>query len=198
MAQQLQKQGHEIALLAVLDTAAPGFSTEISDPKLDDAKLLIMIARVIEQIHGKSLEIRYDVLQSLEANEQLNYIQQKLQLIKVLPSLAGTDFIRATLQTVKANYQLHYVPPNIYPTRVKLFRAASEVVLDDIHNNTIGIRVSSDIQQEPTCGWSQFIGKPVETYWVPGNHITMMVKPHVQELAKYLKICLDRAQETFE
>ena len=40
-------------------------------------------------------------------------------------------------------------------------------------------------------GWDKYSLKPVETYEVPGEHITMLAEPHVQVLAKHLKVCLE-------
>ncbi|MDZ8262760.1 amino acid adenylation domain-containing protein [Nostoc sp. ChiQUE01b] len=188
MAQQLHKQGQEVALLAVLDTLPPVSTIYLRDNNLDDAKLLTMLVKAIEYTSGKSLHVKYEVLHSLETNEQLNYIKEKLQLVNFLPTWGGTDFLRRTLQTLKANFQLHYAPNNISPTRIILFRA-SEVVPEDIYSI---FTIPPEIRQESTYGWSQFMNESVETYLVPGNHITMVVKPHVQTLVKYLKVCLDR------
>jgi thioesterase domain-containing protein len=43
-------------------------------------------------------------------------------------------------------------------------------------------------------GWDQVSSEPVETYSVPGDHITMMTEPHVRVLAEKLRACLDKAQ----
>jgi thioesterase domain-containing protein len=46
--------------------------------------------------------------------------------------------------------------------------------------------------REPTWGWGPFAAGPVAVHWVPGDHITMMTKPHVQVLAERLKACLNQ------
>jgi thioesterase domain-containing protein len=43
-------------------------------------------------------------------------------------------------------------------------------------------------------GWSEFSSEPVDIHFVLGNHITIMVEPHVQVLAEKLKACIQQAQ----
>jgi thioesterase domain-containing protein len=80
------------------------------------------------------------------------------------------------VQVFKANHQTHYVPHEVYPNQITVF-PASEQFCDD-----------------PAMGWDQVSSEPVETYSVPGDHITMVTEPHVQVLAEKLRACLDKAQ----
>ncbi|MFP4411180.1 non-ribosomal peptide synthetase [Coleofasciculus sp.] len=187
MAQQLQKQGHEVALVAILDTEAPVPGRHPVSVDWDDAKWLTRIANVIERFLGKNLGISYDILRPLAPDEQLNYIGEQLKTIGLLPPEAGLKQVRGLVQVFKANYQASdsYVPQEVYPTRVAFFRA-SEVYSEDSVSNE-----SSQIRQEPTWGWNQLAAEPVELHVVPGDHITMFAEPHVQVLAERLKFCLD-------
>jgi thioesterase domain-containing protein len=84
--------------------------------------------------------------------------------------LCKADF-RAT-----QNYVLHQ-----YPGRITLFKAGQELA-----------GTSSD----PTLGWSQWAAAGVDVHIVPGNHATMVYKPHVEVLAGKLRACLDQVQAT--
>ncbi|MCC5626174.1 alpha/beta fold hydrolase, partial [Nostoc sp. CHAB 5715] len=132
MAQQLQKQGHEVALVAILDTEAPIPGRHLIGVDWDDAKWLTRITNLVERFFGKNQEISYEALHSLKPEEQLNYIGERLKTINLLPLEAGIKQIRGLMQVFKANYQAsaHYVPQEVYPTRITLFRA-SEVYLED-------------------------------------------------------------------
>jgi len=46
-------------------------------------------------------------------------------------------------------------------------------------------------------GWSDW-AEGVEVDIVPGNHATMVYKPHVEVLAEKLRVCLERVRTTEE
>jgi amino acid adenylation domain-containing protein len=188
MVQQLQKQGQEVALLAILDSEAPISGNKPVGVDWDDAIWLTSLASMIERLFGKNLEVSYDVLQPLDPDEQLNYLKERLKMVNLLPPEAETTQVRGLVQVFKANNQAHYVPQEVYPTRVTLFRA-SEVDLEEAASKEL-----SEILRHPTWGWDELSVEPVESHIVPGDHITMMTEPHVQVLAEQLRICLDRVQ----
>jgi thioesterase domain-containing protein len=81
----------------------------------------------------------------------------------------------------QANSQatLNYTP-QVYPNRITVLRTSTE---------------SSTVQPDPTLGWSKLAGGGVDVQWVPGNHLTMLKKPHVQALAEQLRVCIEKALE---
>ncbi len=190
MAQQLQKQGHEVALVAILDAEAPLPGRHQIGVDWDEAQWLSRIVNIIERFLGKNLNISDETLHSLSPDEQLKYIGERLRMIDILPPEAGIRQVRGLLQVFKANYQAHarYVPQDIYRRRITLFRA-SEVYTEDATNDR------PSILREPTWGWKQMSVKPVEVQVVPGDHITMMAEPHVQVLAERLRVFLEQAQK---
>jgi thioesterase domain-containing protein len=188
MVQQLQKQGHEVALLAILDSEAPISGNKPVGVDWDEATWLTSLASMIERLFGKNLEVSYDVLQPLDPDEQLNYLKERLKMVNLLPPEAETTQVRGLVQVFKATNQAHYVPQEVYPTRVTLFRAR-EVDLEEAASKEL-----SEILRHPTWGWDELSVEPVESHIVPGDHITMMTEPHVQVLAEQLRICLDRVQ----
>jgi len=190
MAQQLQKQGHKVALLAILDTTAPIPGGNPIDVDWDDARWLTEIVGITERWFGKKLEVLPEVLQNITPDEQLNYFKERLQMIIVLPPKTGITQIRGLVQVFKANSQTHYVPNEVYQTPIALFRA-SEVNLE------AAAAISNkhyEILLNPTYGWSDFSAEPIKIYSIPGDHISMMAKPHVQVLAEHLRICLEQVQ----
>jgi thioesterase domain-containing protein len=46
---------------------------------------------------------------------------------------------------------------------------------------------------EPTLGWSAFAGDGVEIIDIPGDHITLVRPPHVEELAEQIFAALARS-----
>ena len=127
MAIQLQKQGHEVALLAIIDTNAPIISNKPVGLDWDDARWLTEFAKTLESVHGKNLEVSYAALQSLDPDEQFKYLLKRLQMEDILP--LGLDFgqFRSLVQVFKANCQVNYVSQEVYPNRITLFRASEAV-----------------------------------------------------------------------
>jgi thioesterase domain-containing protein len=84
------------------------------------------------------------------------------------------------LRLYQANSQatLNYVP-QVYPNSITVLRTSIE---------------SSIAHQDPTLGWSKVAGGGVDVHWVPGNHLTMLKKPHVQVLAEQLRMCVEKAK----
>jgi thioesterase domain-containing protein/acyl carrier protein len=186
MSQQLQKQGHEVALLAILDTTAPLSHSEPKPVERDDTQVLVDIATIIEQWSGKSLEISYEILQPLGDEEQLNYLYERLKATGVVAQ-GNLAFLRGYVAVHKAIAQVHYVPsPDVVPTRIVLFKAEIESMWETTNEELLGML------SEPSCGWSQFSKGTVEVHVVPGDHHTMVNPPHVQVLAEQLKVCLEQ------
>ena len=131
----------------------------------------------LERLFGKNLSISYEDLQPLEPHRQLNYILERLKIVNIFPPDAQLSQIRGIVQLVKASLQADYVPQVVYPNRITIFRASEQQLSDD-----------------PTMGWDKFSSKPIQSYDIPGDHITMLTEPHVQVLAQQLTICIEQSQ----
>ena len=46
---------------------------------------------------------------------------------------------------------------------------------------------------DPHLGWTELAAGGLEVYETPGDHVTMLEKPHVALLAALLRDCIDRA-----
>jgi len=189
MAQQLQKQGQEVAQLVIFDTISPQYSNEPIGVDWDEVQWLMAAAKVVEEWLETPLEVTETVLQSIEPAEQLSYFHEQLKRVNLFPLDSDIKKVRGFVEVYKANIQMHhlYVPLEISPTRISLFKAAiedSEEILSD--------RLS-EILREPTWGWNQLSEGSVAIQVVPGDHMTMMNQPHVQVLAEQLKVCFEQA-----
>ncbi|WP_298910929.1 amino acid adenylation domain-containing protein [uncultured Nostoc sp.] len=220
MAQQLQKSGEEVALLAVLDTLAPipgnipslgnGLKFMLTTVAryiwpffLDYLYLIIAIARnrinsltsrltnfnkIVQNSFWKSLR-RYSQRESLTRTLQTNLFSHLIlkedATVNVIPEesklrLLSELAIRPMLRVFYANSQavLNYVP-QAYPKKINLFRTKVQ---------------SSIAKEDPSMGWHQLTVGGTEIYHIPGNHLTMLRKPHIQILAAQLKACIEKAQ----
>jgi len=200
MAQQLQKSGDEVALLAVLDTLAP---IKRNLPSLGNGFrfLITTVARYIWPFFLdyfclitaptknliNSLTSRFSnfnkFVRWLESNlfshfilgeAAANIIPEESRL-RILSELT----IRPMLQVFYANSQatLNYVP-QVYPQRITLLRTSVK---------------SSIAERDPSMGWDELGFGGTEIHLIPGNHLTMLRKPHIQVLAEQLRACIEKA-----
>ncbi|WP_373530791.1 amino acid adenylation domain-containing protein [Nostoc sp.] len=179
MAQQLQRSGEEVALLAVLDTLAP---IPGNIPSLGNG-LKFMLTTVARYIWPFFLDYFYLIIaiaknrinSILKKDATVNLISEESKL-RLLSELA----IRPMLRVFYANSQavLNYVP-QAYPKKINLFRTKTQ---------------SSIAKEDPSMGWDQLAVGGTEIHHIPGNHLTMLRKPHIQVLATQLRGCIEKAQ----
>ncbi len=176
MAQQLMRQGQDVALLAIFDSS-PFFEGKSEIPATNEVQWLTNFAAMVEEFTGETLSITNEILNSLGPEEQLQYLKQRLEQVNVLPSETDVKQLRGQIEVFKANYQAlsSYIRRKVPSIPVALFcpsdnpEAENETTLED---------------------WST-IG-PVDFHEVPGTHITMTAEPHVQVLAEMLANCLNK------
>ena len=211
MAQQLQNSGEEVALLAVLDTLAPipgnipslgsGFKFMLTTVAryiwpffLDYFYLIIAIAKnrinsLTSGLTNFNIIVQNSVWESLTRTLQTNlfshFILKEDATVNIIPEesklrLLSELAIRPMLRVFYANSQavLNYVP-QAYPKRINLFRTKVE---------------SSIAKEDPSLGWDQLTVGGTEIHHIPGNHLTMLRKPHIQILAAQLRACIEKAQ----
>ncbi|MEH1944160.1 MAG: amino acid adenylation domain-containing protein [Nostoc sp.] len=211
MAQQLQKSGEEVALLAVLDTLAPipgnipslgsGFKFMLTTVAryiwpffLDYFYLIIAIAKnrinsLTSRLTNFNKIVRNSfwesLMRSLQTNLFSHFTLKEDAPVNVIPEesklrLLSELAIRPMLRVFYANSQavLNYVP-QAYPKRINLFRTKVQ---------------SSIAKEDPSMGWDQLIVGGTEIHHIPGNHLTMLRKPHIQVLAAQLRDRIEKAQ----
>ncbi|QEI43192.1 Linear gramicidin synthase subunit B [Dolichospermum sp. UHCC 0315A] len=193
MAQQLRNQGQEVALLAIVDSSAPTYKDKqmlIDYINWDHARWLVEVSKGIEVYLEKNVDISYDTLQSLTVDEQLKYVLQYFKMANMLPPNAEITQLTNIVQAYKNSCLclVDYVPKQPYSGKLTILRANEDLPEDP--NGYLNAEVSQDL----SLGWSEFSSEPVDIHFVLGNHITIMVEPHVQVLAEKLKTCIQQAQ----
>jgi acyl transferase domain-containing protein/thioesterase domain-containing protein len=177
IAQQLQKQNREVALLALLDSPAPVFSNKPIDIyDCDDTKVLADLAIDMARFAGKNLRDFAINLKGLEPAEQLNYFLEQMKINNLLPPDIEHQQLRCLAEVFKNNAKamLKYVP-QVYSSQIVIFKA---------HDS-----ISSELSNQ-TLGWEELSSEPLEVVNVPGDHYTMLRLPHIQVLAEKLRVHL--------
>jgi thioesterase domain-containing protein len=180
MAQQLRQQGEEVSQLFIFDTLAPRLSNVVAE-NVDETSLVHGIVRLLERLWGLHLGVAFDRLQTLSLQQQLEYTIKRLQALDVLPSGFDKGQLRGLIQVLQVNSKILYTPERIYPCKLTLFRASDQRPEDETNDRLAAA------SQDPTLGWGSLCGDYVEVHFVPGDHSTMLLEPHVKTLADKLR-----------
>jgi thioesterase domain-containing protein/aryl carrier-like protein len=183
MAHQLREQGETVALLALLDGQA-----ELGGEPEDDLTLLRDVVAYIENLWGRDLGLAPDELESLLPEDRLPRVMEKLREADFLPPGTGPEQLIRVLDVYRANTRAAraYVAKP-WPERIVFFRTG-EVTEEGPASNP---------RREPDLGWGR-VTAGVDIHVVPGEHLTMVAEPYVQELARQLAHCLEEAEKEVE
>jgi amino acid adenylation domain-containing protein len=176
MAQQLRRQGHEVALLALLDSHAPTMLGRATD--INDETLLLQFTSDIGGLYGLEQSLtQKSESEPRSVEEHLRSLLQHVVRTGSVPPDLDLKQLSQLFQVFQMNvYAMLRYEPQRYPGRITFFRASEQL---------------ADISQDPAKDWRNLAADGVEVHVVPGNHYTMLREPLVQVMAEWLKVCLD-------
>lgn len=179
MAQQIQADGEDIALLALLDTPCPPFDSGYYLRYRFDrfcrhrrGQLHSLTRRLVRLIQHSYTALQYN------ASDSLSFALGKIGNVVRSYSRHSRNANNSKVDCVNDRAMQRYVP-QAYPGRATLFLASEPL-----------IRYSPD----PRLGWLKLAAGGLEVRVVPGTHHTMLRQPHVWVLAEKLRTCIHRAQ----
>jgi amino acid adenylation domain-containing protein len=182
VARQLVARGEEVALLAILDSEAPGLQELWDRGETGDEDDPVMLVRQLEIFANRKdrLPVDEEYLLQLGRDEQLLYIMDVAKEAHVMPRELNLTQVKRSLRNVKTRIRAGRVyAPSAYEGKVTLFRCERVIPL-----------YKSYLEADPTWGWGRISPEPVEIHHVPGSHESMVVEPDVQALAHKLKLCI--------
>jgi phthiocerol/phenolphthiocerol synthesis type-I polyketide synthase E len=186
MARQLSAAGEEVRLVALLDTPAPAELSKLG--ALDDATMLVGLARDLGFQRGIALSVTVDEVRALDPEAQYVRVLDALQRAGCLSADATTRWLRRHLQGYRSRLRLvRDYAPGIYNGRLTFFRAGSLDAEMTPHLDQLNLDY-----HDPVSAWGRLSGEPVDLFTVPGNHSEIVFEPHVQRLAEYLSACITR------
>ncbi|MFN6516223.1 MAG: beta-ketoacyl synthase N-terminal-like domain-containing protein [Nostoc sp. CreGUA01] len=192
IAQQLQQDGQEVALLALIDT--PLFSNNKTTNLLLMSKIFLTVSLryiwpyVYDYFYlatasnkpNKALETRiwnfdkfYSIWKSLTGAKVLLEESKFVQLQQPI--------LRHLLPVMQANAQalVNYFPKP-YSGKITLFQTSKPLV----------------DKQDKYWGWKNGIINNVEILQIPGHHLNCLRIPHVQVVAEKLATCIEQIEST--
>jgi thioesterase domain-containing protein/acyl carrier protein len=184
MAHQLKRQGHEVALLAILDTAAPGERDTSTLAVRNDTQWLVAVADMMRHMFDKTVTLNLKSLEGRSWSDQLDTFAQSLIAANILSADADRSEVRGLVGVYKTQAQLRYRPKSPYPPVDLVLLRAAEPLADFVDG------IPESMKHDDTWGWGDYGQSGVLVETVPGDHLTMMTKPHCQAVAKCLNTIL--------
>ena len=171
MAQQLQAQGDEVSLLALIDTSVPAHVRAMGEP--DELSLMVLFAQDMG-LSWQELEVSLEEMMKLDPQDQLVWLFELAIAAGVVPPDIERSQIERLYHVFKTNVRamLAY-EPQPFAGRVTLFKAEEPLP-----------------GSGPENSWDEFALDGVEVYSAPGNHFSMIREPHVRTLARSLADCI--------
>jgi amino acid adenylation domain-containing protein len=177
MAQQLVAQGEKVALLALLDTIKGNAIKQVATRDRLSAHWSNLLQHGPAYILNKVQENMKGRIEKLEHSHRKMCCKFYQSIGRPLPD----ELQDMTYRELNKQASSQYVP-KVYPGRLTLFRASEK-----------GVDISVSAYLDPELGWGALAAEGLEIHEVQGNHLTMLKEPHVQELAKKLSACIERA-----
>jgi amino acid adenylation domain-containing protein len=176
MAGQLQRQGQQVALVALFDSMAPDAARFIRES--EQARLVANFAFHLG-LSPKELANVSEQFLSFDEEAQLKHLFKLAERAGIFPKGFNLTQLQHLFKVYRSNNEaaLAY-RPRACSAPLVLFRAAE--TLDEELTDT-------------TYGWSRLAEGSLEVEVVTGNHFTMLEEPHVSLLAEKLRVRLARA-----
>jgi amino acid adenylation domain-containing protein len=177
MAQQLQRLGEPIALLALIDTIAPQQTDSLRE--VDEVALTAAFVKTLQRSASNDLpELVQTELRQVDPKTRLQFLTNVMPNATDLPSDVALRQAEHYWRVYQANLRaLENYVPQVYGGPLLLLRAQE-------HS---GEDLPMYIWEDPTFGWSNLTTYPVTVHGIPGNHDTILQEPNVLILAAHLK-----------
>jgi aspartate racemase len=176
MAQQLQAQEQEVALLALFDAYATG--SPAATPHSEFFRYQVYR-------FGQRVQNTWGSLSLLQPKAVLPYVlKQAAEAARGLSvgiAMGSKKFAGTSSHGAKASYRaaINDYVPKVYPGRMTLFRSSQQ---------------PAGYNYTPQLGWEGLPAEGVEVHEIPGYYGSILMEPRVRILAAQLQACLDKSQ----
>jgi len=188
MAVQLEREGHEVAFVGLLDT----MSTDLAQawPWQGDADLTAALAREVAERMRRPFTLDAAELEGLEHPEQVRRAVEALHAQGAAPPEFDDAALAEACRTIRdRNRSYAGYAPGRFGGTITLFRAAAFSPLQ------AEFYAPYSDGERHTLGWSRHAGGPVEVHEVPGTHVTIAAEPQVRVLVNAVREALAAARE---
>ncbi len=194
---QLQAQGEEVPLVAIIDAINPQGTSYRSDRASQERKQGFLKALQQQQssnpvksalkmfqisLSKASNFVTYEISKRAEQtsnNLRIKLLRYCLDRHLAIPKFCQNIPLRHIYTFAEADYQ-----PSIYQGQLTLWRATEKL---DVDNPMIDDTPATWEVHDPLLGWSDRATEGVVAHDIPGGHSSMLQEPHVQTMARLLQ-----------
>ncbi|HZI06338.1 MAG TPA: alpha/beta fold hydrolase, partial [Archangium sp.] len=176
MARQFQRAGEQVELLALLDSR-PHQDGDASEAEV--SRIAMHFAWDLFRTAGMELQLPEN-LSELAPEALLEALLEQGRTAGLIAPGAEAEEFRALFRVFESNLRASFqYRPKPYSGTVTLLRAGDRPLAEG---------------EDANHGWGTLATR-VEQHELPGDHYTLLQRPHVQKLAERLKECLARAHQ---
>ncbi|BAY41549.1 amino acid adenylation domain-containing protein (plasmid) [Nostoc sp. NIES-2111] len=198
MAQQLQKAGDEVALIAMLDTLAP---IPENIPSFGNG-FQFLITTVMRDIWPFIREYCYLILAHIK-NKITRFLNNYITKFIKTKLLSHISFKDSSISNIDVNQVISQVLNEVsIVTALRIFWANNQAVLKYTPQTYLQqitlfktITKLSVADADSSMGWDKLAVEKTEIHPISGNHLTMLRQPHIQVLAAQLRACIENKNQ---
>jgi thioesterase domain-containing protein len=163
LAEQLRKNGDEVAFLALIDTPQPsiysGFDLE------DDVRFLCNIVNFANRFAGIEMRVSYDELAKLDPAERFPTALAEAKRHGMFPEDVSEEYVHRLVKVGEGQIKaIRSYTPRAIDVPVHLFRPATLGTLEEMSGQTL----ADDL------GWNSAVGQHIIRNTIEGDHFSMM------------------------
>ena len=203
---QLQAEGEEVPLVAVIDAISPqGIGDKYINVNSDRSQSFLKALKSSEKNSLKSIInlvktasskvanlVRYEV--SSRTKKLTDNLKIKLSRYCRDRDLAIPQFCQnVSLRSIYTYAEGDYIQaqPSVYQGQLTLWRATEKL---DIDNPAIDDTPAILEVKDPLLGWGDLASQGVAVHDIPGGHSSMLQEPNVRTMAEKLQPYIDRCR----
>ncbi|HUA17857.1 MAG TPA: thioesterase domain-containing protein [Bryobacteraceae bacterium] len=180
MAQQLRREGEDVALVALIDCGQPLFRKDRMGVLLSPARFVLYLRRLKELLSDPGSRstiysrIRDEVWRLIFFKSPLGGAVRRMSRPDAEPAPPASGMRQAAKIESAMKYQ-----PARFSGRISIFRAEERTVVDKF---------------DRFLGWSG-LANQIDVYDVPGDHVSMGDEPYVSVLGGKLRSAIETARQ---
>jgi amino acid adenylation domain-containing protein len=190
MAQQLHRQGHEVKVLAIIDSTIS--DSQRRERAIDEVIDLSDAGIVEDFIRAAGIDVPDD-FEQLALDERLLYVVEQAKEKHFIPEDANVHLVRIfTRIRILTKHIVHIYAGNDYEGKIDYFLSGSPTEYIETPGEAED-RAENAVEPMRIQRWRTLAKGGLVIHHVPGTHVEIMDEPNVQVLAKALRLCIDEA-----
>jgi thioesterase domain-containing protein len=177
MALRLLAAGRPVASLSLIDSSVPDADGS-AIKEYDAERVFRSFLEVLELAADRTFEIDPETIRAVDQDGRLRLLHDRMVRFGMVPSRSAPAMLNGPFRVFSACLRMTYRPSAIYP------RPARLVLLRD---SRLDLQADQLRVSEVARGWRGWLSD-VQVSVGPGNHMTALKRPHVEQLASLLPL----------